>query len=46
MTRPALLVIVRHAESVRNQAKKGSVYFADDAARRVEDGGDRPTSEL
>src|SRR5829696_313064 len=33
--RPALLVIVRHAESARNQAKKGSVYFADDAARRV-----------
>ena len=35
MERPALLVIVRHAESARNQAKKGSVYFADDAARRV-----------
>lgn len=35
MQRPALLVIVRHAESARNQAKKGSVYFADDAARRV-----------
>jgi len=33
--RPALLVLVRHAESARNQAKKGSVYFADDAARRV-----------
>jgi broad specificity phosphatase PhoE len=33
--RPSLLVIVRHAESARNQAKKGSVYFADDAARRV-----------
>jgi broad specificity phosphatase PhoE len=33
--RPALLVIVRHAESARNQAKKGSVYFADDAARRI-----------
>jgi broad specificity phosphatase PhoE len=33
--RPALLVIVRHAESARNQAKKGSIYFADDAARRV-----------
>jgi broad specificity phosphatase PhoE len=33
--RPALFVIVRHAESARNQAKKGSVYFADDAARRV-----------
>jgi len=33
--RPALLVIVRHAESLRNQVKKDSVYFADDAARRV-----------
>jgi probable phosphoglycerate mutase len=33
--RPALLVIVRHAESARNQVKKDSVYFADDAARRV-----------
>jgi broad specificity phosphatase PhoE len=32
---PALLVVVRHAESVRNQAKKDTVYFADDAARRV-----------
>jgi broad specificity phosphatase PhoE len=32
--RPALLVVVRHAESVRNQLKK-AVYFADDAARRV-----------
>jgi broad specificity phosphatase PhoE len=29
------LVIVRHAESIRNQVKKGTVYFADDAARRV-----------
>jgi broad specificity phosphatase PhoE len=29
------LVIVRHAESVRNQIKKDTVYFADDAARRV-----------
>ena len=35
MQRPALVVLVRHAESARNQAKKGSVYFADDAARRV-----------
>lgn len=33
--RPALLVIVRHAESARNQAKMGNTYFADDAARRV-----------
>jgi len=35
MQRPALLVIVRHAESARNQAKKGRTYFADDAARRI-----------
>ena len=35
MTAPALLVLVRHAESARNIAKKGSVYFADDAARQV-----------
>mgnify|MGYP001610334537 FL=1 len=32
-TRPNLLVVIRHAESARNDAKKGSVYFADDAAR-------------
>lgn len=31
--RPALLVIIRHAESLRNQAKKGAVYFADEEAR-------------
>lgn len=35
MPNPALLVVVRHAESARNQVKKDSVYFADDAARRV-----------
>ncbi len=33
--KPALLVLVRHAESTRNQVKKDTVYFADDAARRV-----------
>src|SRR5688572_30045714 len=38
MRPPAWLVIVRHAESARNQAKKGDVYFADDAARRVVQG--------
>jgi broad specificity phosphatase PhoE len=32
---PGLLVVVRHAESIRNQVKKDTVYFADDAARRV-----------
>lgn len=30
---PALVVIVRHAESQRNHAKKGQVYFPDEAAR-------------
>lgn len=35
MERPALLVLVRHAESGRNKAKGGSTYFADDAARRT-----------
>lgn len=35
VARPALLVLVRHAESARNIAKKGSVYFADAAARQV-----------
>ena len=32
-TRPNTLVLIRHAESERNEAKRGSVYFADDAAR-------------
>ena len=44
--RPALLVLVRHAESARNQAKKGSVYFADDAARRVVRGVSEQSVEL
>lgn len=29
-----LLVLVRHAESARNVAKKGNVFFADDESRR------------
>ena len=33
--RPALLVLVRHAESERNRAKKGTTYFADEEARRL-----------
>ena len=33
--RPSLLVLVRHAESVRNKIKGGSVYFSDEDARRV-----------
>lgn len=31
--RPALLVLVRHAESARNAAKKDATYFADENAR-------------
>lgn len=46
MPGPALLVIVRHAESARNQAKKGSVYFADESARRVVHGTPDHLTEL
>ena len=35
MDRPSRLVLVRHAESERNVAKKGSVFFADDESRRA-----------
>jgi len=31
--RPSRLVLIRHAESERNKAKKGAVYFADDESR-------------
>ncbi|MHB8660545.1 MAG: histidine phosphatase family protein [Minisyncoccota bacterium] len=31
--RPSRLILIRHAESIRNKAKKGSVYFADDDSR-------------
>lgn len=34
MDRPLSIVIVRHAESERNEAKKGATYFADDDARQ------------
>jgi broad specificity phosphatase PhoE len=34
MARPPVLVLVRHAESQRNVAKKGNVFFADDESRR------------
>jgi broad specificity phosphatase PhoE len=34
INRPSLLVLVRHAESLRNQVKRGKVYFVDDGARR------------
>ena len=33
LDRPSLLVIIRHALSLRNAAKKKAVYFADEAAR-------------
>jgi 2,3-bisphosphoglycerate-dependent phosphoglycerate mutase len=33
INRPSRLVLIRHAASQRNEAKKGSVYFADDEAR-------------
>ena len=32
--RPRQLVLIRHAESLRNQVKKDSIYFPDDEARR------------
>lgn len=34
MSGPELLVLVRHAESARNVAKKGNVFFTDDESRR------------
>jgi probable phosphoglycerate mutase len=37
-TRPKLLVFIRHAESTRNEAKKGTTYFADEEARRTVEG--------
>jgi probable phosphoglycerate mutase len=38
ITKPELLVFIRHAESERNKAKKGSTYFADDYARSIVQG--------
>jgi len=35
MNRPALIVLVRHAESARNVAKQGRTYFADEEARKT-----------
>lgn len=32
--RPAELALIRHAESARNRAKRGTTYFADDYARK------------
>jgi broad specificity phosphatase PhoE len=34
LRRPRRLVLIRHAESERNKAKKGSIYFVDDEARQ------------
>src|SRR5687767_9278583 len=34
MKRPSLLVLVRHGESERNIAKKGSTYFSDNESRK------------
>lgn len=34
INRPALLVLIRHAESMRNIMRKGPTYFADDDARQ------------
>jgi broad specificity phosphatase PhoE len=33
--RPIMLVLIRHGESARNKAKQGTVYFADEEARRT-----------
>ena len=33
--RPARLVLIRHGESMRNEAKRGKIYFADDASREA-----------
>ena len=36
--RPSLLVLVRHAESARNVAKKGNTFFLDDESRKAVQG--------
>jgi broad specificity phosphatase PhoE len=36
--RPACLVLVRHAQSARNVAKKGNVFFLDDESRKAVQG--------
>lgn len=36
--RPAVLVLVRHAQSARNVAKKGNVFFLDDESRKAVQG--------
>src|SRR5687768_2244130 len=34
MERPSQLVLVRHAQSLRNEIKQGNIYFADDEVRK------------
>ena len=36
--RPACLVLVRHAQSARNVAKKGNMFFLDDEMRKAVQG--------
>ena len=36
--RPACLVVVRHAQSARNVAKKGNAFFLDDESRKAVQG--------
>ena len=38
VTRPALLVLVRHGESARNVAKKHNRFFLDDESRKAVQG--------
>ncbi len=35
INRPTQLIFIRHAESARNKAKKGTTYFADEEARKT-----------
>lgn len=35
LDRPSQLILIRHAESARNKAKKGTTYFADEEARKT-----------
>lgn len=35
VNKPSQLILIRHAESARNRAKKGTTYFADEEARKT-----------
>lgn len=35
INRPALVVVVRHARSLRNEVKKDNIYFTDDETRKL-----------